>query len=228
MPYRRTARSDAVRSASRAKLMKAALDLLSRRGYEATTMQDVVAAAGTSIGNAYFYFGSKDQLIREAIEATIAEVLAESERVASAFPPGPRRLAVLLALNLSSITRDRERVASALAATDQQLQTLALAEDPAIDALVRHLEAWLPHRSAEIPGIASMIHGGNRIYMLRRLRGKLDTTPEEAIRFMIGWSLRALEVPAAEIDDAIAAALAVVPSSKPPTAARKRVRRATS
>ncbi|MFL5598198.1 MAG: helix-turn-helix domain-containing protein, partial [Gemmatimonadaceae bacterium] len=52
MVYRQTARSGKVRQASRAKLLAAARKLFARHGYEATTMQQIVREADTSIGNA--------------------------------------------------------------------------------------------------------------------------------------------------------------------------------
>src|SRR5688572_6335992 len=56
MVYRRTERADRVRDAARQKLLRAAQELFSSHGYEATTIQQIVRRAGTSVGNLYFYF----------------------------------------------------------------------------------------------------------------------------------------------------------------------------
>jgi AcrR family transcriptional regulator len=56
-----TARAEQTRSA----IVTAALRLFRENGYDATTMRAVAAEAGVSIGNAYYYFGSKEELIRE-------------------------------------------------------------------------------------------------------------------------------------------------------------------
>ena len=49
---------------TRTAIIDAALKLFRERGYEATTMRAVAAEAGVSVGNAYYYFDSKEQLIQ--------------------------------------------------------------------------------------------------------------------------------------------------------------------
>ena len=44
--------------------MAAALDLFRERGYDRTTMRAVAEAAGVSLGNAYYYFSSKEHLVQ--------------------------------------------------------------------------------------------------------------------------------------------------------------------
>lgn len=56
-----TAKSEATRQL----LVDTALRLFQSRGYEATTMRAIAAEAGVSVGNAYYYFRSKDELIHE-------------------------------------------------------------------------------------------------------------------------------------------------------------------
>jgi AcrR family transcriptional regulator len=48
---------------TRTAILDAALRLFRERGYEATTMRAVATEAGVSVGNAYYYFDSKEQLI---------------------------------------------------------------------------------------------------------------------------------------------------------------------
>lgn len=49
---------------TRAQIVDAALRLFRERGYEGTTMRAVADAAGVSVGNAYYYFRSKDELVQ--------------------------------------------------------------------------------------------------------------------------------------------------------------------
>ena len=66
--------------------MQAALDLFREHGYEATTMRMVADRAEVSLGNAYYYFESKDLLLqafyREVHEAHVAAaaVVLQQER----------------------------------------------------------------------------------------------------------------------------------------------------
>ncbi|WP_240506080.1 TetR family transcriptional regulator [Thermoactinospora rubra] len=45
-------------------IVETALRLFRERGYEATTMRAIAAEAGVSVGNAYYYFASKEALIQ--------------------------------------------------------------------------------------------------------------------------------------------------------------------
>ncbi len=55
--------TSAARSAvSRLAILNAARELFSVRGYNATSISDIVARAGTSVGLPYYHFGSKKQI----------------------------------------------------------------------------------------------------------------------------------------------------------------------
>jgi len=68
------------------RIVQAALELFRERGYEATTMRMVADAASVSLGNAYYYFASKDLLLqafyREVHEAHVlaAAPVLQNER----------------------------------------------------------------------------------------------------------------------------------------------------
>jgi AcrR family transcriptional regulator len=49
---------------TRTLIVETALRLFRERGYEATTMRAIATEAGVSVGNAYYYFGSKEELIQ--------------------------------------------------------------------------------------------------------------------------------------------------------------------
>lgn len=62
-----TTDGDVVESKSartRSAIIDAALRLFRERGYDATTMRAIAAEAGVSVGNAYYYFDSKERLIQ--------------------------------------------------------------------------------------------------------------------------------------------------------------------
>jgi AcrR family transcriptional regulator len=58
---------------TRAAIVEAALRLFRETGYEATTMRAIAREAGVSTGNAYYYFSSKEELIREFYARNQAE-----------------------------------------------------------------------------------------------------------------------------------------------------------
>jgi len=66
---------------TRAAITEAALALFRERGYEATTMRAIAERAGVSTGNAYYYFGSKEELIQEFYTRNHVEHVAASRPV---------------------------------------------------------------------------------------------------------------------------------------------------
>ncbi|MBK7875114.1 MAG: TetR family transcriptional regulator [Planctomycetes bacterium] len=66
---------------TRAAIVDAALRLFHGHGYEGTTMREIARAAGVSLGNAYYYFESKEHLIQAFYERTHQEHLVECEAV---------------------------------------------------------------------------------------------------------------------------------------------------
>jgi TetR/AcrR family transcriptional regulator, acrAB operon repressor len=61
---RQQARSDA----STAKALGAALKLFSHQGYGATSMREIAAEAGLSVGNLYHHFGNKEAIFQSLID----------------------------------------------------------------------------------------------------------------------------------------------------------------
>jgi AcrR family transcriptional regulator len=60
----KVARTGARSEQTRTLIVQTALRLFRERGYEATTMRAIAKEAGVSVGNAYYYFGSKEELIQ--------------------------------------------------------------------------------------------------------------------------------------------------------------------
>lgn len=75
-----TPRAEQTRSA----IVMAALRLFRENGYDATTMRAVAAEAGVATGNAYYYFGSKEELIREFYARSQADHAAACRAVLAA------------------------------------------------------------------------------------------------------------------------------------------------
>jgi AcrR family transcriptional regulator len=55
---------DSKAARTRSAIIDAALRLFRERGYDATTMRAIASEAGVSVGNAYYYFDSKERLIQ--------------------------------------------------------------------------------------------------------------------------------------------------------------------
>lgn len=89
---------------TRAAIVAAALDLFRDRGYDATTMRAIARRAGVSTGNAYYYFGSKEELIQEFYsrnqqehEAACRDVLSTETELAARLAGTVKALVDVLA-----------------------------------------------------------------------------------------------------------------------------------
>lgn len=80
------------------RILDCALELFREHGYDATTMRMVADAAEVSLGNAYYYFASKDLLLQAFYrEVHDAHVVAATPRLAKQRALRDRLLAVMLA-----------------------------------------------------------------------------------------------------------------------------------
>lgn len=83
--------------AARRRLYATAIALIGERGYEATTLRDVAAEAGVSVGLLYRYFPSK----RAVVLALYDELSSDYAARAARMPPGRWRDRFLFALTAS-------------------------------------------------------------------------------------------------------------------------------
>jgi AcrR family transcriptional regulator len=75
-----TARLSAKAALTRQRILDTALQLFATKGYEETSMRDIAATAGASLGLAYRYFASKEDLVLE-LYRWLALQLEEQVRV---------------------------------------------------------------------------------------------------------------------------------------------------
>jgi AcrR family transcriptional regulator len=87
-----------------------ALQLFQDVGYERTTMRAIAAAAGVSVGNAYYYFESKDHLVQAFYDRSQVEHEAAARPVLSAGGSFEQRLRGVLVARIDSM-RDYQQFA---------------------------------------------------------------------------------------------------------------------
>jgi AcrR family transcriptional regulator len=81
---------------TRAAILEAALELFRERGYDDTTMRAIAERAGVALGNAYYYFHSKEHLIQAFYGQTHEEHLRACESLlAGEFDLKTRLLGVM-------------------------------------------------------------------------------------------------------------------------------------
>ncbi|WP_020118321.1 TetR/AcrR family transcriptional regulator [Streptomyces canus] len=70
--------NEELRRRSRERLLQAALELVSERGYEATTLGDIADRAGSARGLVSYYFPGKRQLVQSAVHRLMHRTLEEA------------------------------------------------------------------------------------------------------------------------------------------------------
>jgi TetR/AcrR family transcriptional regulator, transcriptional repressor for nem operon len=78
------------RGGKRERLVASAGDLLHRQGVSATALAEVAAAADVPLGNVYYYFKTKDDLVRAVIDARTDEVRAMLDAIQTRRTPSAR------------------------------------------------------------------------------------------------------------------------------------------
>jgi AcrR family transcriptional regulator len=207
MVYRRTARSEKVREASRARLLAAARKLFARQGYESTTMQQIVREANTSIGNAYFYFTNKEELLKTLLDEALRASWARIDPVIAGVEQGPARIAVAVYSNMMTLlTSEREIGAAAVNGAPAAVQHLV---EMSWERLVRLFTENFPDRKEKhLLMCAAAVGGANRTAIEFTLAGIIKVPPKELGDYMVRWHLRALDVPPRQIDRVVKLAAA--------------------
>jgi AcrR family transcriptional regulator len=89
-----------VAEARRGQMLRAALDVISERGFADTRIADIAERIGISPALVIYYFHTKDQLLTEAIRYYEDAWYAEGKRRMAALPSAAQRLEQFVAMNL--------------------------------------------------------------------------------------------------------------------------------
>jgi AcrR family transcriptional regulator len=68
------------------KLLESALTLFSEKGYEGTSIREIIEGAGVTRPVLYYYFENKEDLFRRLVEMKFAELTAEIEAIKEKVP----------------------------------------------------------------------------------------------------------------------------------------------
>jgi TetR/AcrR family transcriptional repressor of nem operon len=74
----------------RERLVAGATELLHRQGVHATTLADVAAAAGVPLGNVYYYYKTREDLVGAVIEQWKAALAEQLDHLQARRTPGAR------------------------------------------------------------------------------------------------------------------------------------------
>lgn len=97
--------NEELRRRSRERLLQAAVELVSERGYEATTLGDIADRAGSARGLVSYYFPGKRQLLQSAVHRLMHRTLEEALEREPRTEDGRERMARAIDAILG-LTRD--------------------------------------------------------------------------------------------------------------------------
>lgn len=84
-------------------ILRVAAIIFSERGYQATTLDDIAAAANISRRTFYSYFGSKDDLLRHIYREVVTTSVATAGRIAREKLPAREKLRRLIRYQISNL-----------------------------------------------------------------------------------------------------------------------------
>lgn len=128
----------------RLRVIRAALDLAARGGYDAVQMRDVSTEAGVALGTIYRYFSSKDHLL----VAAMLEWMLDLERTVTKHPPVGatpcERVIDVLRRALRAVERDPALAAAVVNAQTSDDGAAVRATQEVTEVLYRIMAAAFP------------------------------------------------------------------------------------
>jgi len=94
--------------ATQAHILATAMDLFQTHGFEKTTMRMIAQSADMSLGAAYYYFKTKEELVLQFYAQTSAEASAQNRTIVSASTDFQQRMSALLVFKLEQMSPFKE------------------------------------------------------------------------------------------------------------------------
>ncbi len=187
-------------------ILKTALTLFAKQGYDATTMREIAGEAGVSLGLAYRYFQSKESLVL----ALYQQMAAETDDAISQLPAGTvaERFVSTMTARLEQAVPFRETFGALFGAImtpksgmdlfGAEADTMRRQAEDAFIALVR-ASADAPN-AAHVQDVGKLLYGAHFAVLLFWLRDHSEGQRATLallnfIRDLLPWLLRGLVLP---------------------------------
>ena len=217
MAYRPTPGTEAKKLAMRQRLLAAASELFISQGYDGTSLQQIVKAAETSIGNCYFYFPNKEAILFAIGDQLRSDLAFEIDSAIENVEAGLSQFSVAIYVGVIA-TLDRADLArvvfidSALPSVRNLTMEMfagrarmAFSENPQL------FEGW-PEAS---PDLAAAAWHGSVYYVLEGvLSGRIQDPPNTVARFAVRWNLQSLGLPFPIVSEALEALPHLIANSR--------------
>ncbi len=198
MAYRRTEKMQKRVEDRKDSIIRAAEVLFAEQGYDATTMQQIAKKAGTSIGNMYFYFSNKEDVMFSLIDELSAKIWSDEFNPAQ-FPNEEFSRETIEAMD------DYLKVHGLFSRENFTKSIISASEHSVFRRhIIRFLELKAGERYEKYDdffegldrGLALSYHLGGLVNMFEKiLRGELDRSPHDAGLFLAKCKLQIRGIP---------------------------------
>jgi len=93
---------------SRKRIIDAAMDVFSTKGYAAANIREIAKAAGISIGGVYLYFKNKEELYKSLIRENRSSLRSMIEMTSGQARTAPEALSAFIKVNLDYALKHKE------------------------------------------------------------------------------------------------------------------------
>ncbi len=189
----------------RREILRAASGCFRERGFHATGMRDVAARAGMTVGNLYYYFRNKEDLLRFCQEETLQGLDALARRLDRSGRPAAERLFLLIQGQVICLN---EGIPGSLAhleipepegADGDRLRTLRDRHERRLRRLIRQAIADGTFRDVD-PKVAALAILGAVNWTVRWFRPDGKASAREIGRAFAEQLVRGLLAPGARLD----------------------------
>lgn len=177
-----------MRDDSRARILRAALRLFARHGYDRTSIAMIASAAGISQGLLYNYFAGKKALLRAIFEASMRDV-EESFALAEAAPSPAERMQQLVRGAFTILRRNQDfwRLSYGLRMQPGVVAGLGKRTSEWTTAIRETLAGYLRELGTDQPELDAavlfaLIDGVSQHYVLEPSTYPLDAVADQIIR----------------------------------------------
>ncbi len=105
-------------------IARAAMEVFSERGFDATSMSLVAGSAGVGKGTIYEYFDSKDEMIAAAILIWLEDIIEGARSLSQRIEDPELRLRTFVSESMSEFTRDQSAIQTSISVFQVVLSNL--------------------------------------------------------------------------------------------------------
>ncbi|MFC9356232.1 TetR/AcrR family transcriptional regulator [Rhodococcus sp. NPDC057014] len=183
--------SELKRNVTRSRLTGAALEVFETKGYSATTIDDIVSAAGVSRATFYLHFPNKLALTREMLDDLHSYALHRYSRLDEVLTSGEEDLRQSLRDWLREWQQYWRKNAALLDALTAAALSDASIEDwiftssfTLIDSLHRYFDQIPEAEASAVRTRAVLLEASTRTVFSLSSRGKVGTSPDEVLDYL--------------------------------------------